>query len=148
MTATNAWPTFHRGDGSEVDNQVAAPAETRTPNLHRAIKSLIEECGRKGGDSGDSAETLRRDRRPPGFGIQFAKPWLQFPQCLIRHHTKSAQRVVLRHSLLWADVAEHVQLLLVLSTHTMNSPYHQWTKGLSKEQLQQQLDFYKKKYNQ
>jgi hypothetical protein len=26
--------------------------------------------------------------------------------------------VVLGHSLLWADVAEHVQLLLVLSTHT------------------------------
>jgi hypothetical protein len=23
-------------DGAEVDNQVAAPAETRTPNLHRA----------------------------------------------------------------------------------------------------------------
>lgn len=30
----------------------------------------------------------------------------------------------------------------------MNRPYHQWTKGRSKEQLQQQLEFYKKKYNQ
>jgi hypothetical protein len=39
----------------EVDNQVAAPAETRTPNWHRAkTKSLIEECGWKGGDSGNS----------------------------------------------------------------------------------------------
>ena len=39
----------------EVDNQVAAPAETRTPNLHRAKTSLIKECGWKGGDSGNSA---------------------------------------------------------------------------------------------
>ena len=28
----------------EVDNQVAAPAETRTPNLHRAKQSLIESA--------------------------------------------------------------------------------------------------------
>jgi len=55
VTATIAWPNFHPGDGREVDNQVAAPAETRTP-LHRATKSLTEECGWKGGDSGDSAE--------------------------------------------------------------------------------------------
>src|SRR5258705_13993622 len=40
----------------EVDNQVAAPAETRTPNLHRANNRSLEECGWKGGDSGDSAE--------------------------------------------------------------------------------------------
>jgi len=65
-----------------------------------------------------SQQLLRRDRRSPGFGIQFAKPWLQFPQGLIGHATKSTQRVVLGHSLLRADVAEHVQLLLVLSTHT------------------------------
>ena len=56
MTALIAWPSFHLGDGTEVDNQVAAPAETRIPNLHRANqKALIEECGWKGGDSGDSA---------------------------------------------------------------------------------------------
>jgi hypothetical protein len=36
-----------------VDNQVAAPAETRTPNLHRANQSLNEKCGWKGGDSDD-----------------------------------------------------------------------------------------------
>jgi hypothetical protein len=37
----------------KVDNQVAAPTETRTPNWHRAkSKSLITECGWKGGDSG------------------------------------------------------------------------------------------------
>jgi hypothetical protein len=41
---------------TEVDKQVAAPAETRTPNWHRAKqKSLLEECGWKGGDSGNSA---------------------------------------------------------------------------------------------
>jgi hypothetical protein len=34
---------------------VAAPAETRTPNLHRA-KIAHQECGWKGGDSGNSAE--------------------------------------------------------------------------------------------
>jgi len=31
-----AWPTSVPGMEREVDNQVAAPAETRTPNLHRA----------------------------------------------------------------------------------------------------------------
>jgi hypothetical protein len=51
-----AWPTFILEMEREVDNQVAAPAETRTPNLHRAKVSLIEECGWKDGDSGDSAE--------------------------------------------------------------------------------------------
>src|SRR5260370_40939617 len=48
-------PTSILGMEREVDNQVAAPAETRTPNLHRAKESLIEECGWKGGASGDSA---------------------------------------------------------------------------------------------
>jgi hypothetical protein len=49
-----AWPTSIE-DGRKVDNQVAAPAETRTPNWHRANKSLNKECGWKGGDSGNSA---------------------------------------------------------------------------------------------
>src|SRR5438093_225298 len=57
VTALTARPNFHSWMEREVDKQVAAPAETRTPNLHRAKKSLIEECGWKGGDSvGDSAE--------------------------------------------------------------------------------------------
>lgn len=42
--------------------------------------------------------------------------------------------------------AEH--LLPGVSAEVMNSPYHQWSKGLTKEQLQQQLEFYKKRYNQ
>ena len=36
MTASNAWPNFYFQNGRKVDNQVAAPAETRTPNWHRA----------------------------------------------------------------------------------------------------------------
>jgi hypothetical protein len=47
-----AWPSFHREMEGKVENQVAAPAATRTPNLPRAKQqSLIEECGWKGGDS-------------------------------------------------------------------------------------------------
>ena len=41
--------------GAEVDSQVAAPAETRTPNMHRAINSLLNECGWKDGDRGGLA---------------------------------------------------------------------------------------------
>ena len=45
MTASMAWPNFHREMEPEVDKQVAAPAATRTPNLHRAKqKSLIESA--------------------------------------------------------------------------------------------------------
>jgi hypothetical protein len=40
VTASIAWPNFHREDGRQVENQVAAPAETRTPNLHRVKESL------------------------------------------------------------------------------------------------------------
>src|SRR5262249_5512736 len=38
----------------QVDSQIAAPAETRTTNLHRA-KIAPRECGWKGGDSGEWA---------------------------------------------------------------------------------------------
>ena len=59
MTASIAWPTSILTDGREVANQVAAPAEMRTPNLHRA-NIAHQECGWKGGDSGDSVE-----KKPP-----------------------------------------------------------------------------------
>src|ERR1700756_937252 len=36
VTATKSWPSFLRKGGTEVDNQVAAPTESSTPNLHRA----------------------------------------------------------------------------------------------------------------
>jgi len=38
VTASIAWPSFHPKMETEVENQVVAPAETRTPNLHRANK--------------------------------------------------------------------------------------------------------------
>jgi hypothetical protein len=61
-----AWPTSIVMMEIKVENQVAAPAKTRTPNLHRAKqKSLHQECGWKGGDSGDSArrKTLSNQKR-------------------------------------------------------------------------------------
>ena len=45
-------------------------------------------------------------------------------------------------------IPEAEALLPGVTSDVMNSPYHQWTKGLSKEQIQQQLEFYKKRYNQ
>jgi hypothetical protein len=36
VTATNSWPNFLPARGVEVENQVAAPTESSTPNLHRA----------------------------------------------------------------------------------------------------------------
>ena len=54
MTASIAWPTSISIDGRQVAKQVAAPAEMRTRNLHRA-QIAHQECGWKGGNSGDSA---------------------------------------------------------------------------------------------
>jgi hypothetical protein len=42
--------------GEQVDNQVAAPAETRTPNLHRAKRIAPRECEWKHGGSGQRAK--------------------------------------------------------------------------------------------
>jgi hypothetical protein len=55
VTASNAWPDSIVEMEEEVANQVAAPAETRTPNLHRATNAH-RECGWKGGDSSCSAK--------------------------------------------------------------------------------------------
>jgi hypothetical protein len=52
VTASNAWPNYIFRDEVEVDNQVAAPAETRTPNLHGANQDRSPECGWKDGVSG------------------------------------------------------------------------------------------------
>jgi hypothetical protein len=35
-----------------------------------------------------------------------------------------------------------------VSAEVMKSDYHKWTAGLSKEQIQQQIDFYKERYQQ
>jgi len=45
-------------------------------------------------------------------------------------------------------IPEAEALMPGVTSEVMNNPYHQWTKGLSKEQFQQQLDFYKKRYNE
>ena len=73
MTALMAWPNFHREMEGEVENQVAAPAATRTPNLHRAKQeSLIEECGWKGGDRvGLGAEEERKQDQKSRATVPF-----------------------------------------------------------------------------
>src|SRR5207344_1067828 len=51
-----AWPGFHSQRAEpQGANQIAAPAETRTPNMHRAKRIAPRECGWKHGDSGHSA---------------------------------------------------------------------------------------------
>ncbi len=50
VTALIAWPSFRSCDGIEVANQMAAPAEPRTPNVHRAKPIALRECGWKHGD--------------------------------------------------------------------------------------------------
>src|SRR5208282_3161001 len=56
VTALIAWPGF---DSSRTEpqgaKQIAAPAEPRTPNMHRAKPIAPRECGWKHGDSGHSA---------------------------------------------------------------------------------------------
>jgi hypothetical protein len=55
VTASNALATFHDSVKREAANQMAAPADTRTPNMHRAKRIAPRECGWKHGDSGDRA---------------------------------------------------------------------------------------------
>jgi hydroxylamine dehydrogenase len=45
-------------------------------------------------------------------------------------------------------IPEAERLLPGVTTDVMKSDYHKWTEGLSKEQLQQQIDFYKERYKQ
>jgi hypothetical protein len=35
-----------------------------------------------------------------------------------------------------------------VTADVMKSDYHKWTQGLTPEQIQQQIEFYKKRYNQ
>ena len=43
MTALIAWPRFYSVRAEpQGANQIAAPAELRTPNMHRATRSLLE----------------------------------------------------------------------------------------------------------
>jgi len=79
-------PTSVEQREAEVDYQVAAPAEMRTPNWHRA-KIAQKECGWKDGDRGGSArmqKTLigrkkknRFDAHLPSHGRSYNRfsPW-------------------------------------------------------------------------
>ena len=80
MTALMAWPNFHREMETEVDKQVAAPAATRTPNVHRAKqKSLIESAdGRVAtgfGLGAEEEEEEERPRIPKRLSLSFLTEW-------------------------------------------------------------------------
>jgi len=45
-------------------------------------------------------------------------------------------------------VPEAEQLMPGVTHDVMKSDYHKWTEGLSKEELQRQIDFYKERYKQ
>src|SRR6202008_440530 len=56
VTASMAWPRFHSARVEpQGAKQMAAPAEPRTPNMHRAKRIAPRECGWKHGDGGHSA---------------------------------------------------------------------------------------------
>ena len=50
-------------DGGEVENQVAAPTETRTSNLHRAKNRSSTECGWKDDGRGGPLGKVRTERK-------------------------------------------------------------------------------------
>jgi len=62
VTATKSWGPTPTEVGREVDNQVAAPTETRTPTMHRA-NIAHKECGWKDGDRGGLARTVGIHRK-------------------------------------------------------------------------------------
>jgi len=65
LTATKSWPSSLRKEGTEVDYQVAAPAEMSTPNLHRA-KIGHERARMEGwrqGRLGSNAKTANREEK-------------------------------------------------------------------------------------
>lgn len=45
VTALIAWLTFLSAVKRQMANQIAAPAETRMPNMHRAKRTAPRECG-------------------------------------------------------------------------------------------------------
>ena len=57
MTASKAWATFHSEVERQVAKQMAAPAEPRTPNLHRAKPSLLESA-----DGSMATKVTRREK--------------------------------------------------------------------------------------
>src|SRR5450432_2237883 len=79
-----AWPRFSSERAEpQGDNQMAAPADTRTPNMHRAKRIAPRECGWKHGDSGHSAgekndvqrKNERTDLTPTGLLMEGHYTW-------------------------------------------------------------------------
>src|SRR5712671_5841601 len=62
VTATKFSPSSLRKEGTEVDSQVAVPAETSTPNLHRAkiAHERVRMEGWRQGRLGSNARTANR----------------------------------------------------------------------------------------
>jgi hypothetical protein len=59
VTALNAWPSFHLGDGTEVDKQIAAPAILALKRGDAsAIRSFITSVHTRSSD--DQREVVRR----------------------------------------------------------------------------------------
>jgi hypothetical protein len=70
---------------------VAAPAETRTPNLHRA-RVAHQECGWKGGDSGGGHNV------PADSTGSYTQTWTVFSSRVIVAERSSPSRVRLRRA--------------------------------------------------
>jgi len=62
-------------------------------------------------------QLLRGYRGTSRRGVQLAESRLQMAQGLIRHGPDRTQGMLLRNSLFGTYVAEHPQLLIVISTH-------------------------------
>src|ERR1700733_8638103 len=62
-------------------------------------------------------QLLRWNRRATHFRVHLIELWRQLLQDFVHHRADRTQRMILAHSLLWGDVAEHVILLLIASSH-------------------------------
>jgi hypothetical protein len=67
-------------------------------------------------------QLLRRNRGPLRLGVQLAEARLQLPKRYVGHDKHRTKRMVLRNTLLRAYAIEHIQLLLVVSTHSYFLP--------------------------
>src|SRR5208337_753578 len=75
VTALIAWPRFHAPRAEpQGAKQMAAPAEPRTPNMHRAKRIAPRECGWKHGDSGHSAGEKSCSMKPDKNRLDSDRP--------------------------------------------------------------------------
>ena len=62
-------------------------------------------------------QLLRRNRRATHFRVHLVELRRKLLQDFIHHRADRTQRMIFAHSLLWGNVAEHVTLLLIGSSH-------------------------------